>query len=104
MSTSTQKWHNLNDKLEQLRREKEREIETLKINHDNNLSTVNTQLDDMVGNCITVKYLYIQTAKNLGVIYLKFEQRGQTLGYFVEKKTGRANSEDTDQSAPLGTV
>ena len=49
LSTSTQKWHNLNDKLEQLRREKEREIETLKINHDNTLSTLNTQLDDMVG-------------------------------------------------------
>lgn len=49
LSTSTQKWHNLNDKLEQLKREKGREIETLVANHNNNVSSFNSKLDDMVG-------------------------------------------------------
>ena len=33
----------------------------------------------------TVKFLNFRTPKNFAVIYLKFKQRGQTLGYFVEK-------------------
>ena len=44
-------------------------------------------------------------ARNFAVIYLKFKQRGQTLRYFVKKHAdGIANSEDTDQTAPLGAV
>ena len=46
-----------------------------------------------------------RTLKNFAVIYLKFKQRGQTLGYFVIKHAnGIANSEDPDQTAPLGVV
>ena len=43
--------------------------------------------------------------ENFAVIYLKFKPRGQTLEFFVNKDAdGRANSEDPDQTAPLGTV
>ena len=48
LSTSTQKWHNLNNQHEQLKREKEREIETLNAKHDNTIATVNNKLDDLV--------------------------------------------------------
>ena len=44
-------------------------------------------------------------ARNFAVIHLKFKQRGQTFGYFVKKDAnGIANSEDPDQTAPLGAV
>ena len=33
----------------------------------------------------TVKFLNFRTPKNFAVIYLKFKQRGLTLGYFVKK-------------------
>ena len=33
---------------------------------------------------VTVKFLNFRTPKNFAVIYLKFKQRGQTLGYFVK--------------------
>ena len=33
----------------------------------------------------TVKFLNFQTPENFAVIYLKFKQRGQTLGYFIKK-------------------
>ena len=42
--------------------------------------------------------------KNFAVRYLKFKQSGQTLGYFVRIVKGIANSEDPDQTAPLGAV
>ena len=48
LSTSTQKWHNLNNQHEQLKREKEREIETLNAKHDTTIATVNNKLDDLV--------------------------------------------------------
>ena len=39
------------------------------------------------------------------VIYLKFKQRGQTFSVFCQSDTnGIANSEDPDQTAPLGAV
>ena len=33
----------------------------------------------------TVKFLNFQTPENFAVIYLKFKQRGQTLGYFIKQ-------------------
>ena len=33
----------------------------------------------------TVKFLNFQKLENFAVIYLKFKQRGQALGYFVKK-------------------
>ena len=43
--------------------------------------------------------------ENFAVNYLKLKQRGQTIEYFVEKmQKGIANSEDPDQTAPLGAV
>ena len=52
----------------------------------------------------TVKFLNFGTPENFAVIYLKFEQRGQSLGYFVKMMQMDANSEDPDQTAPLGAV
>ena len=40
-------------------------------------------------------------ARNFAVIYLKIKPKAQTLGYLVN---GIANSEDPDQTAPLGAV
>ena len=43
--------------------------------------------------------------ENFAVIYLKFKQRGQTLRDFPPKDAnGIANSEDPDETAPLGAV
>ena len=54
---------------------------------------------------ITVKFLNFRTPKNFAVICLKFKQRGQTLRVFCQKDVnGKANSEDPDQTAPLGEV
>ena len=62
----------------------------------------NNNLDNIEG---TVKFLNFRTPENFAVFYLKFKQRGQTLGYFVNKiANGVANSEDPDQTAPLGAV
>ena len=53
----------------------------------------------------TVKLLNFRTPENFAVIYLKVKQRGQTLKVFrQEDANGRANSEDPDQTAPLGAV
>ena len=53
----------------------------------------------------TVKFLNFRTPEKFAVIYLKFKQKAQTLGYFVKKNAnGIANSEDPDQTAPLGAV
>ena len=40
-----------------------------------------------VKNQHTVKFLNFRMPKNFAVIYLKFKERGQTLGYFVIKMT-----------------
>ena len=49
--------------------------------------------------------------ENFALFHLNFKQRGQTLGYFTKKgvfhqkdANGKANSEDPDQTAPLGAV
>ena len=54
---------------------------------------------------ITVKFLNFGTPEIFAVIYLKFKQRGQTLRVFCQNGVnGIANSEDPDQTAPLGAV
>ena len=54
------------------------------------------------GFLITVKFLNFHTPENFAVIYLKFKQRGQILGYFHQKDAnGIANSVDPDQTPPL---
>ena len=53
----------------------------------------------------TVKLLNFRTLKNFAVIYLKFKQTGQTLkGVCQNGANGIANSDDPDQTAPLGAV
>ena len=52
---------------------------------------------------ITVKFLNFRTPEIFAVNYLKFKQIGKTLGYFIKKDAnGIENSEDPDQTAPLG--
>ena len=52
-----------------------------------------------------VKFLNFRTPENFAVIYLKFKQRSQILVYIVKKMNiDIANSEDPDQTAPLGAV
>ena len=54
---------------------------------------------------VTVKFLNFVTPEIFAVIYLKFKQRGQTLRVFCQNgENGIANSEDPDQTAPLGAV
>ena len=44
-------------------------------------------------------------SENFAVIYLKFKQRGKSLRVFYQNDANvTANSEDTDQTAPLGEV
>ena len=38
-----------------------------------------------VGATFTVKFLNFRTLENFAVMYLKFKQRDQTLGYFIKK-------------------
>ena len=54
----------------------------------------------------TVKFLNFRTPEiYFAVIYLKFKQKDQTLGVFCQNDAnGIANSEDPDQTAPLGAV
>ena len=60
---------------------------------------------DITTGRITVKFLNFRMPENFAVIYVKFKQRGQTLGCFVIKHAnGIANSEDPDQTAPLAAV
>ena len=49
----------------------------------------------------TVKFLNFRTPEIFAVIYLKFKQRGQ---FDQNGANGIANSEDPDQTAPLGAV
>ena len=55
------------------------------------------------------KMLYLKIPKfsdtrNFAVIHLKFKQRGQPEGICQKHANGIANSEDPDQTAPLGAV
>ena len=53
----------------------------------------------------TVKFLKFRTPENFAVNYLKFKKRGQSVLVFRQKDSnGIANSEDPDQTAPLGAV
>ena len=58
---------------------------------------------DIMKQVCTVKFLNFRMQENIAVVNLKFKQRCQTLGYFTKKDAnGIANSEDPDQTAPLG--
>ena len=46
-----------------------------------------TERDYLMTIWDTVKFLNFRTPENFAVIYLKFKQRGQTLGYFVKMET-----------------
>ena len=50
-------------------------------------STLPGQADDneVYTNKLTIEFLNFRMPENFAVIYLKFKQRGQTLGYFVKK-------------------
>ena len=49
----------------------------------------------------TVKFLNFRILEDFAVIYLKFKQRDQIIGYFIKKDPyGIADSEDPDQTAP----
>ena len=49
------------------------------------LTTAQQDLEAFQVSCTTVKFLNFQTPEIFAVIYLKFKQRGKTLGYFVKK-------------------
>ena len=52
-----------------------------------------------------VKFLNFRMQENLAIIYLKFKQRGQTIGNFIKKDANeKANSADPDETAPVGAV
>ena len=51
------------------------------------------------------KFLNFRAPENFAVNYLKFKQRGHTIEHFDQKDANEiANSEDPDQTAPLGVV
>ena len=53
----------------------------------------------------TVKFLNFRTSENFAVIYLKFRKKRPNLRVFRQKDANEiANSEDPDQTAPLGAV
>ena len=53
---------------------------------------------------ITIKFLNFQTPEIFAVIYLKFKTKRKNLRVFHQKDAnGIANSEDPDQTAPLGS-
>ena len=53
----------------------------------------------------TVKFLNFRTPENFAIIYLKFKEKRPNLCVFLLKEAnGIANSEDPDQTAPLGAV
>ena len=53
---------------------------------------------------LTVKFLNFQLQKNFAVIYLKFKQRPNLRVLCQNDANGIANSEDPDQTAPVGAV
>ena len=56
-------------------------------------------------NCSTVKSLNFWTLENSAAIYLKFKTKRPNLRVFRQKDAIEiANSEDPDQTAPLGAV
>ena len=58
-----------------------------------------------VSQQVTVKFLNFETPEIFAVIYLKFKQRGKPLRVLGQNgENGIANSEDPDQTAPLGAV
>ena len=64
------------------------------------------QNDQMPRLIFTVKFINFRTPENFAVIYLKFNQEKRpNLREFRQKDAnGIANSEDPDQTAPLGAV
>ena len=53
----------------------------------------------------TIKFLNFGMTESFAIIYLKFKERSQTLRVFCQNGENRiANSEDPDQTAPLGAV
>ena len=52
----------------------------------------------------TVKFLNFGTPEIITVIYLKFKQNAKPKGILSKHANGIANSEDPDQTAPLGAV
>ena len=57
------------------------------------------------GTGTTIKFLNFGTPENFAKIYLKFKQRGQKLRVFCQNgANGIANSEDPDQTAPVGAL
>ena len=56
-------------------------------------------------NGTTVKFLNFRMPENFAVIYLKIQTKRPNLWVFRQKDAnGKANSEDPDQTAPLGAV
>ena len=53
---------------------------------------------------ITVKFLNFWTPENFAAIYLKFKQRPNLSLFHQKDAYGIDNSEDFDQTAPLGEV
>ena len=52
----------------------------------------------------TIKFLNFSMPEQFAVIYLKFKQRPNLRVFRQKDANGIANSEDTDQTAPLGAV
>ena len=52
----------------------------------------------------TVKFLNFRKQENLAVINLKFKQRPNHRDFPQKDANGKANSENPDQTAPLGAV
>ena len=56
-------------------------------------------------NQATIKFLNLRTAENFAVIYKKIQAKRPKLRVFYQNDAnGIANSEDPDQTAPLGAV
>ena len=52
----------------------------------------------------TVKFLNFRTSKNFAIIYQKFKQRPNLRVFYQNDANGITNSEDPDQTAPIGAV
>ena len=52
----------------------------------------------------TIKFLNFRMPENFAVIYLQFKQRPKLKVFHQNDVNGIANSEDPDQTAPLGVV
>ena len=68
-------------------------------------SEQNIPAEQVKTHTCTVKFLNFRTPENFGLIYLKFRQKRPNLRLFCQKDANVvANSEDPDQTAPLGAV